>query len=71
MKKAMDTYCVSCKKNTEKKKKIQMSEKLNKIDNGFIKLCFFWQKNQILLKSKNSTSLVIFQMISLKLKKNH
>ena len=48
-----------------------MSEKLNKIDNGFIKLCFFWQKNQILLKSKNSTSLVIFQMISLKLKKNH
>ena len=46
-----------------------MSEKLNKIDNGFIKLCFFWQKNQILLKTKNSTILVIFQMISLKLKK--
>ena len=46
-----------------------MSEKLNKIDNGFIKLCFFWQKNQILLKTKNSTILVIFEMISLKLKK--
>ena len=36
----METYCVSCKKHTA----IENLEKLNKINNAFIKLCYLWQE---------------------------
>ena len=47
--------------------KIQVSEKLTKTDQCFyqIVLCVA-RKNQLLLKSQNSTFLIVFQMLSLK-----
>ena len=51
--KTMKTYCVSCKKILQTK--IQMSEKLNKIDRCFYQVVLFVvRKNQGSLKMKNS-----------------
>ena len=61
----METYCVGCKKLL--RTKTQILEKLNTIDQCFYPiLLFLARKNQPLLKIKNSTALIIFEMISLK-----
>ena len=61
----MKMYCVSYKKIL--RTKIQVSEKLNKIDQCFYQVApFVASKNQLLLKIKNSTILIILEMVSLK-----
>ena len=46
----MEIYCVSCKKHTANG--IQVSEKLTKVNNAFIKFFCLWQEN---LKKKKTT----------------
>ena len=61
----METYCVSCKKYTANDNSNVRKTKQNRLmllSNGAI--C--GKKNGILLKSKNPTIFIIFQMISLK-----
>ena len=60
--KAMETYCVSCKKYTANK--IQLSEKLNKVDWCFYQIVLFVaRENQLLEKIKNSTFLINLKWI--------
>ena len=57
----METYCVSCKKNTENE-----NSSVRKTKHYYQIALFVARKNQLSLKIKNSKILVIFQMISLK-----
>ena len=61
----METYFVSCKKNTANENSIVTKTKQNRIT--FLSNCAICgKKNWILLKIKNSTALIIFEMVSLK-----
>ena len=61
----METSCVSCKKYTSNKN--SSVRKTNQKGIMVLSNCALWQeKNQLLLKTKKSTILIIFQMISLK-----
>ena len=62
--KTMETYCSVVKDILLAK--IQVSEKLNKTNWGFYEIALVVAKNWLLLKIKNSTILIIFEMISLK-----
>ena len=61
----MDMYCFSCKKNTANEKSNAGKTKQNRLivlsNRG---ICV--KKIQLLLKTKNFTILIIFEMISLK-----
>ena len=61
--KTMETYCSVVK---DILLKIQVSEKLSKTNWGFYEIALVVAKNWLLLKIKNSTILIIFEMISLK-----
>ena len=60
----METYCPVVKDILLAK--IQVSEKLSKTNWGFYEIALVVAKNWLLLKIKNSTILIIFEMISLK-----
>ena len=61
----METSCVSCKKYIAKEN--SSAKKRNKIDYCFSQIeLFVAKKNELIEKIKNSTILIIFQMISLK-----
>ena len=61
----METYCVSCKKYTANKNSSVRKTKQNRL--MLLSNCpLCGKKNRHLLKTKNSTTLIIFQIISLK-----
>ena len=61
----METYCVSCKKYTANKNSSVRKTKQNRL--MLLSNCPLCdKKNRHLLKTKNSTTLIIFQIISLK-----
>ena len=67
--KTMEIYCVSCKKHTANW--IQVSEKLTKVNNAFIKFFCLWQENlkkkkKLFQKIKHSTILIVLEMVSIK-----
>ena len=66
--KTIETFCVTCKKNTANKNSI--ARKLNKKYWCFYQTVLFGErKNQLLLRKKNSAILIIFKLISVKWKK--
>ena len=63
--KTIEMYCASCKKYTANDN--LSVTKLNKLDKCFYRIVLFVaRKNQLLLKIKNLTILIIFEMINLK-----
>ena len=63
--KTIETFCVTCKKNTANKNSI--ARKLNKKYWCFYQTVLFGErKNQLLLRKKNSAILIIFKLISVK-----
>ena len=61
----MEAYCVSFRKNTGNKNSSFKKAKLNRL--MFLPNCAVCgKKNHLSLKTKNSTILIIYEMISLK-----
>ena len=61
----MKTYCVSCKKYTANENSNVRRTKQNRL--MLLSNCAICgKKNQLLLKTKSSTILIIFQLVSLK-----